>query len=538
MLNFLKRAFTRTAHPHPSGPQAVDPGLESSSTVSGVATPAGDPSASSSRADDGTIQLELREITNKLSPQAKGALLKLPGGGIKVTLFLDKIMSQLRTGKINATWREIRAGTPPGFFPDPFPHDSETVSLSLKSVLSSLGNGKLARRPGQKTITLPSNVAPLFGTDGSLLHPVPASPPVPSAVAPEPVQKAMADPAAELKAQPAPAYAPTVSANTGAAPLIPFSARVLTSAPEREEEIGSADKAPQSGVHSSDILVLDFTLIWERLPEEFRLGLAAIQSGGVQTHLPVAQIEPKLRKGRIAVTWRQLRSWLRPCPGPVLPEKDGQEIELPLPLIAPLFLSRAKSGSRGKRIRIEESIPDLFLGGSVEGNGHSSDEGKERKRMENQEEKKASPPVAAPAASENRGGLSEVPPPFALPAERAATPRPATALVPSAWVEACCQTKGISGAVASTSDGLIIAGKLPPGFSAEKVAGFLPQTVGRLEQFAEVMNSSPESSVIVSIAAARSLLARSGQLYLLVLGEAGVPFPEDQIKVLSSRLIH
>ncbi len=81
--------------------------------------------------------------------------------------------------------------------------------------------------------------------------------------------------------------------------------------------------------------------------------------------LPVRFIEPALKQGKIAFTWKVLRSWIRPATLPSVSAHDGMVLELPLRIIAPLFLARQKKGPQPEphqKVEVNESIPNLFFG--------------------------------------------------------------------------------------------------------------------------------------------------------------------------------
>jgi hypothetical protein len=58
-------------------------------------------------------------------------------------------------------------------------------------------------------------------------------------------------------------------------------------------------------------------------------------------------IEPALKRGRVTFTWRNLRPLIKPTPPPASCH-DGIELELPLKVIAPLFLTRQKAAPRSQ----------------------------------------------------------------------------------------------------------------------------------------------------------------------------------------------
>src|SRR5205823_14731309 len=74
-------------------------------------------------------------------------------------------------------------------------------------------------------------------------------------------------------------------------------------------------------------------------------------------------VERALKQGRIAFTWKMLRSWIRPSPLPSVSAHDGAVLELPLKVVAPLFLARQNQAAKNKpQVTVDEEIPNLFFG--------------------------------------------------------------------------------------------------------------------------------------------------------------------------------
>src|SRR6185312_11618551 len=80
-----------------------------------------------------------------------------------------------------------------------------------------------------------------------------------------------------------------------------------------------------------------------------------------QVVLPMNQVEPALKRGRVVFPWRTLRTWISPKPSGASPN-DGVELDLPLKIIVPLFLERHPPLRPPLRVSVDRSIPDLFFG--------------------------------------------------------------------------------------------------------------------------------------------------------------------------------
>jgi predicted regulator of Ras-like GTPase activity (Roadblock/LC7/MglB family) len=100
----------------------------------------------------------------------------------------------------------------------------------------------------------------------------------------------------------------------------------------------------------------------EQWPEGLRLEIIQSNLAHAQVLLPINLIEPALKRGRITFTWRNLRPLIKPTP-PAASIHDGIELELPLSVVAPLFITRQKATARTQpAARPPAEIPNLFFG--------------------------------------------------------------------------------------------------------------------------------------------------------------------------------
>src|SRR5262249_14341927 len=122
--------------------------------------------------------------------------------------------------------------------------------------------------------------------------------------------------------------------------------------------------AVPSAPSASDVcLNAPLAALCETWPDAVRHEVEQLNLTGAQLALPVRVVEPALRQGRVAFPWKVVRSWIRPAALPSVSAHDGEMLELPLKVIAPLFLTRQKKGTFGQpQIEVDENIPNLFFG--------------------------------------------------------------------------------------------------------------------------------------------------------------------------------
>src|SRR6185295_6203342 len=94
--------------------------------------------------------------------------------------------------------------------------------------------------------------------------------------------------------------------------------------------------------------------------DEVRAQLAEVDFTKTQILVPFEQLEPAMRSGKVLFSWQEVAGWMKP-PLPIPPTAKVGEmaVELPLRVLAPLFMSHHR-GVAQKRVTVDEAIPDLF----------------------------------------------------------------------------------------------------------------------------------------------------------------------------------
>ena len=264
---------------------------------------------------------------------------------------------------------------------------------------------------------------------------------------------------------------------------------------------------PAAAAAQEASLAVPLRMLSESWPEVLRSEIQQLNLTEAAVALPVRFVEPALKQGKVGFTWKVLRSWIRPATLPTVSAHDGMMLELPLPVIAPLFLTRHKQAPQpAQRVQVDENIPNLFFGFPQ---GESA--------ADTLEEQAVAPapvePVAlvapvAPAAQEEEPEANFAPtvkqtkagsadtnfyvwgetsdaPQVDESAEKKATPgtdflsRYAT---PNEVVSRAAALEGVAGALIALPDGLMVASQLPADLNGDTLAAFLPQIFGKVSQ--------------------------------------------------------
>ena len=450
-----------------------------------VSPPAGSAAAASPQ---GVITLPLAPILASLPPNL-AALVASPDSGT-FPLPIKTALAQLASGAVRVPFGELRQGSPPGTFYDNATQDRSLVSLPLPQILASLDPALLARRPGQKSVAVPDSVTSVFGQGRALQAPVTAAPQPVSPPAPVSVPKTAApEPGASHFTRP-----------PVAGPLPPPTAKVHAPAPP-------AMSSPVPPAAEKEVVAVALSAISETWPLPVLQAIAEFQLQNATVSLPVRRLEPGLKTGRVVFTWGELCQWLQPPPPESLSANRDAALELPLKVVAPLFLARRRAGAVPGKLTSAANIPDQIpvLFSRAAGTAETA--------------------APAPAATAPGSALGEI---FGLPGR--------TDWTPAEICRRICALEGVAGSALAMSDGLAVAAQLPPGLKGETVAAFLPQIFGRVSQSAGEMQLGPVSSVALVAGQGRCAIYKTGKLYLAVLGHPGAALPEAMLGRIAAEL--
>jgi hypothetical protein len=369
---------------------------------------------------------------------------------------------------------------------------------------------------------------PRVNFNGGSFHPTPPLPTrnsvpnsIPNTFSPIPMSKPPAQ-------APAPAPVPRPAAMPAPVP-VPRPAAVPLSAPVSMPMPVAVAEAPS--------LLAPLSALCEEWPESLRQEIAQLNLTNSQVALPIHLIEPALRRGRVIISWHHLRTWLKPAPaGPS--GHDTMDLELPLKVLAPLFLP-AKKAEVKSQMRAEvppTSVPNLFFG------------------FPQPQPEEMAPPINMPEAVPlvkpldaklndsnfyvwGEGGddphLDET------EFKRAAAPSTdfsSRRAMPNEIIARAMKLPGVTGAIIALGDGLKVAQQLPAELNADTVAAFLPQLFSRVSQCAKELRMGELNNLNFTLGNIPWKIFRVNAVYFAAFGVAGVSLPTAQLAMLAAEL--
>jgi predicted regulator of Ras-like GTPase activity (Roadblock/LC7/MglB family) len=404
------------------------------------------------------------------------------------------------------------------------------VNLPLPQILARLDPSLLARRPSQKWVAVPESVTSVFGQGRRLQAPVcaPLQAAEPQTAPPPPAAPKPAAPDALDWLHAPVAAAPQVvrmRTNTSFFPKPPvpepgtshFARPPVTEAlpsptPRSFVPIQTAAPPKAEAVAEQEFVEAALSALSESWPAAVREAIGELKLQGATVALPMSRLERGLKTGRVVFTWGELCEWLQPPP-PEKPSAHGEvPLELPLKVVAPLFLARRRPWAAPKKLTGAADIPDdmpVVFGRADGASGTTA----------------TAPAAASRAAEEPASKLGEI---FGLSGRIEWTPP-----------EICrriCALEGVTGSALAMSDGLVVAAQLPPGFNGETVAAFLPRIFCHASQSAGEMQWGPVTGVTLASGQGRCAIYKAGKLYLAAMGDVGAALPETTLERIAAEI--
>lgn len=559
----MRSAVIASAPPTPSfvtsspAPVAAAPSERAIMSTSPASTP--------TRPDNmSDLEMPLLPILEKLPPDIRS---KWMIGGMNleqanICISVEKVLPQLALGAVKITFGELRHAAP-ALFRMGEEYDSLPIVLPLNDVLARLNPALLARATAQKAISAPSDVAGPFGTgaQGVAFTNSPVKQPTPPTThfyrKTPPKSDPIKMPAQTPLAPPPPSMVQRAASPMAPAPMpIPMTPRPvrpfqmpqapaaplsMTPAPVQARPPAPLSKpvAPTAVPVTSAVptMLTSLAALSENWPATLRLEITQLNLSGAQVALPVHLIEPALKRGRVTFPWHNLRSWIRPTP-PGISIHDGMELELPLKVLAPLFVLPQKKEVKPQVMTSlpPSSVPNLFFG-----------------FPQPQPEELAPPlnapdvvpvvkPVEAKLAETNYyvwGDNADAPRTDEVDYKRPLSPatdfsnRRAT---PKEIVEKAMKLPGVVGSIVALPDGLKVAHFLPSDLNPDTVAAFLPQLFSRVSQCSKELRMGELNNLNFTTGTIPWKIFRVNAVYFAAIGRAGAPLPTAQLAELAGEL--
>jgi predicted regulator of Ras-like GTPase activity (Roadblock/LC7/MglB family) len=272
--------------------------------------------------------------------------------------------------------------------------------------------------------------------------------------------------------------------------------------------------------------MLPLAALADAWPESIRKEIVELNLVEAKVALPVNAVEQSLKQGRIAFSWKMLRSWVRPAVLPAVSAHDGAVLELPLKVVAPPFLARQREAAKPQqKVKIDEDIPNLFFGfpqpetgvpvaqataRPCDTNFYVWDETADRAQVDESDNKRPTPGTKFVAK-------------YATPNE---------------VVSRAEALDGVMGALIALPDGLMVANRLPPDVNADTLAAFLPQIFGKVSQCTKELRMGELNNLNFTVGNVPWKIFRVNAIFFAAFGRAGEPLPTAQLAALAAELDH
>jgi len=533
------------------------------------------------------IALPLAAVIASLPLELRAKLMAAPSKGQTIHLQAEMVISQLAFGAVKISFGELRQLAPANFVMSGGELDHKLVNLPLQEILPRVNSALLARRATRKvevaeeitgpfaergrgfTFTTQPLKAPAAPVPGPTVESEPVDPWYPPVTRGQPPVASATPQISPRSITPAmPAYSAACPSPSHPLPVQPLSPRVVTPAANRSTgsnghgqsndlgnghgvlpppglRLGPLNGDPRADaptllklqsvptpvppiapgpVQAPPTVFVTLGDLCDRWPEDLKQEI--LRSPLAQANVPLdgAGLLGGLKRGRVVLPWKQLRQLAQPgsAPSPY----DHLELELPLKVIAPLFLAAQKTPAPPRaKASVSGDIPDLFFGFPQSAPAPVA---------------AAAPPAKPPDTNyyiwgEN-GGV-----PLADEAASRQSLAPQTDFLsrqahPKDVVARAATLPGVAGAVVAMQDGLRVASQVPAELNADTLAAFLPQIFERVNQCTRELRMGALNNVNFTVGNVPWKIFRVNAVYFAAFGRAGEPLPSAPLAQLAADL--
>ncbi len=398
MFGAIKRLMRRSAPVVPNPPPSVTaettemsedsaPRPEDSPTDTSILSAA----IAESAGDEDCVVVPFPVLIKEVPKELYGKLAFSGVTGHHFPIPRKKILEQLSTGVVRVSFGGVRRAAPPGVFIKSSAQDSTLITIPLKEVLPQLELSSFTRRHDQRQPGPPTGIEDIFGSKGERLAAVrimnknEAANLAPAAAPAAPAAGTAALPVRETRPQtvaaPVQGTAPSAAAAAEVPQAIPAQSKIPFSftppaspsslaarksaarqepkpSQSRPDSRGPAQPAPRPMEGAITVLLDDLSAGW---PDPVRQEIDQRRLGRANCQLPVEQVEAGLKSGKVHFSWNQVRCWMvPPLPQGIVSPHGETILELPLKVIAPLYLGRYQKAAERPKVAPTDDIPDLF----------------------------------------------------------------------------------------------------------------------------------------------------------------------------------
>jgi predicted regulator of Ras-like GTPase activity (Roadblock/LC7/MglB family) len=467
---------------------------------------------------DEVVHIPLDAVKDFFPDPIRPQIRKTFGKSVEMAIPVRRLREQLKKGAVRFSFKELKSFLPEDGFSSNGSLDEMQVSLPLAEVVKRLKSDHLGRRPSQRQMSIPEEGSLVFSASVPANGTSRSTPPATDTPVANIPAEPETPPAVEMPPSPPPA--PVAALNLPLPEAKPISAEPVT------------PKAVNGTPRSDGVLTIPLPQAISKWPETVRLFLTESLPHSSQLRIPISEIEPGIRRGKLAFPWKTIRDWIVPPLQKGFGEHDSEMLELPLAVVAPAFMSLHRNGTPVEKAVVPDFIPDLFSATAPA------------------KAEKASAPVSFPAHPEPaplpQAGISQsvsLTPPaevLAVKSSGAAAVTSAAAsrkpVEPVEIVSRACALPGILGALIATTDGLLVAASLPSDLVAESLAAFVPQMHQKAAQYTAELGMGQPGQLTISLPGRVLVIVSASRGYLAVLGRKGEPLPETQLQTLAGHL--
>jgi predicted regulator of Ras-like GTPase activity (Roadblock/LC7/MglB family) len=278
--------------------------------------------------------------------------------------------------------------------------------------------------------------------------------------------------------------------------------------------------------NDSNPLVVPLKSLAEGWQEAIRKEIVEFNLVDAKVALPTESVERGLRQGRIAFSWKIVRSWITTQVSNVSPH-DALVLDLPLKVVAPLFLARQQEANKNRqKVSVDVEIPNLFFGfpqpespaavnaaARPDTNFYVWDDTSD---------------TALVDASEVRQGQNQTP----------GTRFVAKYATPNEVVSRASVLDGVAGALIALPDGLMVANRIPSDLNADTIAAFLPQIFGKVSACTRELRMGELNNLNFTVGNVPWKIFRVNAIFFAAFGRAGEALPTAQLAALAAELDH
>lgn len=585
LLRGILRRMDRNDAPARTDSQSVSsagPTASGSATspASSSASPAPEAAFVTTPPGENEIALPLAPVIAALPLDLRAKIMVIPPPGLTINLPVETVVTQLAFGAVRITFGELRQMAPGVFANSGGELDGKQVVLPLNEILSRINPSLLSRRTGSKVEVAEEISGPFNGRGQGLAFtseplkapkaapaPAPEPAPVPESKTSHFSRPAMGNAPIAFRPPPGAELLPKPSTNGHRVPPLappppaaPMSLKISAAPAPVPPAPVPAPVTPRPEPAQPMI----YAGLWdlaENWPEELKNEISRSNLANLNVPLAGNVVEAGLKRGRLTMTWKQVRLLAKPSSTPS--SDDDLELELPLKVIAPLFFAAKKNLPQARKAAtVSSDIPNLFFGfpQAAPEPPVSAPKPVLPKPAPLEQPVAAAPkpvvekPVFEKAALEKPfdkkntesnsnfyvwGDDGEVPKleeNIYAPPPVPQTDFTSRRALPKDVVAQAVKLPGVAGAVITLPDGLRVASEMTAGLNPDTISAFIPQIYERMNQSTRELRMGILNNVAFTVGNVPWKIFRVNSVYFAVFGLAGASLPSAQLTQLAGEL--